>query len=154
MNLMGYYMRYITTSEQAITLAGIAAALQALDPAYTLQGEQVDDRADLLHGETFCGALEINRAGEDIFEDDRREFREMIGAGETEAERRVLDTLANAKTIVAVEVSWQGTDSDAALARLDPLWDWLFAHYPGVLQADNEGFYDADDLIVERNFMF
>lgn len=150
---MGYYLRYITTSQQAITLPVIAAALQALDPVYSLAGDQVDDIADLLHGETFCGVLEINRPGDDIFEDDLREFREMVGTGETEAERRVLAVLANAQAMVAVEAIWQGTDSESALGRLDPLWGWLFAHYPGLLQADNEGFYDADDLILERNFM-
>lgn len=150
---MGYYLRYITTNQQAITLPVIAAALQALDPAYTLAGDQVDDIADLLHGETFCGVLEINRPGDDIFEDDLREFRDMVGTGETEAERRVLAVLANAQAMVAVEAIWQGTDSESALGRLDPLWDWLFAHHTGLLQADNEGFYDADDLILERNFM-
>ncbi|MCB9457637.1 MAG: hypothetical protein H6671_16750 [Anaerolineaceae bacterium] len=150
---MGYYLRFITTSQQAITVPVIAAALQALDPAYTLAGDQVDGIADLLHGETFCGVLEINRPGDDIFEDDLREFRDMVGTGETEAERRVLAVLANAQAMVAVEAIWLGTDSASVLGRLDPLWDWLFAHYPGLLQADNEGFYDADDLILERNFM-
>ncbi|MCB9451219.1 MAG: hypothetical protein H6672_07250 [Anaerolineaceae bacterium] len=147
---MGYFMRYITTSEAAITLPIIASALT---PAYTLHYEQVDDIADLLLGETFCGTLEINRAGEDIFEDDRHEFREMVGDGATEAERRVLAVLENACAIIAAEVFWEDTDSEAVLARIDPLWNWLFAHYPGLLQADNEGFYDASGLIVERNFM-
>ena len=35
------------------------------------------------------------------------------------------------------------------LQRLQPLWDWLFLFRSGVLHADGEGYYDADDLIVE-----
>lgn len=150
---MGYYMRYIITSEQAITLPGIGAALTALDPAYAVQSEQIDDVADLLYGETFCGVIEINRPGDDIFEDDLLEFHDMVGAGDAEGERRVRATLDSAKAIVAVEAIWQGTESESVLKHIDRLWNWLFAHYPGLLQADNEGFYDDHGLILERTFM-
>ena len=48
---------------------------------------------------------------------------------------------------------WEGTDSEATFALFDALWDWLFANRRGILQADSEGFYNADGLLVERKFM-
>jgi hypothetical protein len=64
----------------------------------------------------------------------------------------VREVLANVKAMVVVEAFWQGEESEATLAKLDPLWDWLFAHYNGLSQADNEGFYDQSGLILERSF--
>jgi hypothetical protein len=29
------------------------------------------------------------------------------------------------------------------------LWDWLFENYKGLVQAENEGYYNASELILE-----
>lgn len=36
---------------------------------------------------------------------------------------------------------------DALVARLDPLWVWLFQNRDGLLQADSEGYYDRRGII-------
>lgn len=150
---MGYTMRYITTGAREITLEWIEAALRQLDAAYAITNTDVPDIGDLMHGETQLGIIEINRPGDDIFDDDLAEFQDMVGAGDTLEQRRVLDVLHQAQAMVVVEALWPGTDAEPVLAKLDPLWDWLFANYPGLLQADSEGFYDGDNLILERRFM-
>ena len=33
--------------------------------------------------------------------------------------------------------------------RIDPFWDWLFVHYAGLLQIDDEGYYNQDDQVLE-----
>mgnify|MGYP005871569493 CR=1 FL=1 len=104
---MGYFMRYIITSDQPITLARIEAGLQALDPAYAITNVQFDDLGDLMYGD---------------------------------------------QPLVAAEIFWPGTEAEPVLEKVDRLWNWLFTHYDGLLQADNEGFYDAHDLILPRNF--
>ena len=56
--------------------------------------------------------------------------------------------VGGARSLVAVQVLWDGEEADAALALLDPLWAWLFRERPGLLQADGEGFYDSERLIL------
>jgi hypothetical protein len=149
---MGYLMRYITTDEHKITLPLIETALKQIDPAYAITNTEVDDLGDLVYGDMYCAIIEINHPGEEMFEDDLAEFKDIIGEGSSPKEQRVLQTLNNAKGLVVIEAYWQGSNSEATLARIDPLWNWLFANYAGISQADNEGFYDVGGLILERNF--
>lgn len=149
---MGYTMRYITTEGHDISLSLIESALREMDAAYGVTNTDLPDLSDLMYGDTNLGLLEINRPGEDIFEDDLTEFRDLVGKCDSTEQQRVLDVLDRAQTMVVVEAMWQGTNAEPVLSRLDVLWDWLFAHYPGLLQADNEGFYEGDELILERRF--
>ena len=57
--------------------------------------------------------------------------------------------LRRATAIVCLQVLWQGRDSEATFSKIDLLWQWLFLFRRGVMQADGEGFYDEDGLIVE-----
>lgn len=149
---MGYFMRYIITSDQPITLAQIEAGLRALDPAYAIANIQFDDLGDLMYSDQRLALLEINRPSDDIFEDDLAEFLDLVGDADAPAETRVRAALRAARALVAAEIFWSGTEAEPVLEKVDRLWDWLFAHYDGLLQADNEGFYDAHDLILPRNF--
>lgn len=149
---MGYTMRYITTEDRDLTLALIESALREMDAAYAVTNTDLPDLGDLMYGETKLGILEINRPGEDIFEDDLAEFRDLVGKGDSAEQQHVRDVLDRSQAMVVVEAIWQGTDAEPVLSKLDLLWDWLFAHYPGLLQADNEGFYEGDKLILERRF--
>jgi hypothetical protein len=148
---MGYYMRYITTDTASITLANIEKALKEIDSDYSIINTQLDDLGDLMYQQDLCGQIEINRADDDIFEDDRQELKELVQGIGNPNEKIVLDTLEKACTIVAVEAIWEDSDADAVLAKIDPLWDWLFTAHEGLLQADNDGFYNQADLILELN---
>lgn len=149
---MGYTMRYFTTDTRDITLSLLEEALRQFDRAYAIINTDVPDIGDLMYGDMQLGIIEINRPGDDIFDDDLAEFRDLVGKGDSEAQQRVLDVLNTARAMVVVEAQWQGTDAEPVLSRLDPLWDWLFSQYSGLLQADNEGFYEGDELILERRF--
>lgn len=149
---MGYLMRYFITDERAITLDDIEAALQAIDPAYTIANVEVDDLGDLLLGSQRLAIIEINRPGDDMFEDDIAEFMDVVGKGDQAGEIRVREVLSSARALVVIEAFWEGEDAESTLSKIDPLWDWLFANYPGLSQADSEGFYDQSGLILERNF--
>jgi hypothetical protein len=148
---MGYYMRYIVTDTQDISLAVIVQALKQIDPAYAILTDFDAASGDLLYGEKRYGEIEINRPGDDIFEEEIADLRELLPKQGTADARRVLDALEKAKAMVAVNALWKGRNSEATLEKIDPLWDWLFDHYAGILQADNEGFYDASGLILESS---
>jgi hypothetical protein len=145
-------MRYFALDAAPLTLANMEAELKAADPAYAIRLDLWDTLGDLFYGETRLAQIEINHADDDIFQDDVAEFLDTVGDDPSPEAARVRDTLQNAAAIIALECFWEGTDSEATLARLDPLVDWLFAHAPGLFQADGEGFYDANSLILERKF--
>lgn len=149
---MGYLMRYLSTDIREITLTTIETALQQLNPAYHITNTEVPDIGDLMYADLNLGIIEVNRPGDDIFDDDLAEFFDLVGPQNTPAQQQVRDVLTNTRTMIVVEAVWQGQDAEPVLSRLDVLWDWLFATYPGLLQADTEGFYHGEDLILERRF--
>ena len=149
---MGYLMRYISTDAHPITLTLIEAALKQLDSAYAIVNIEVNDLGDLMYGDTHCAIIEINRPGDEMFEDDLSEFQDLVGKGDSPGEQLVRETLSNATALIVIEALWQGEDAEPILAKIDRLWDWLFANYQGLSQADSEGFYDMSGLIVERSF--
>ncbi|MBZ0283329.1 MAG: hypothetical protein K8L97_21515 [Anaerolineae bacterium] len=151
---MGYYMRYIATDTTTISLEVLEAALKLIDAAYAIKPDsQIDNLGDLFYGDMRMAQLEINVPDDDIFEDDINEFRDLVGTADEPGARQVLDVLEAATCMIAVEAFWEGENSEGTLAKLDPLWDWLFANRKGMSQADSEGFYDANGLILERRFM-
>ncbi len=149
---MGYLMRYFSTDTPPITLSHIEAALKQVDAAYAITNIEVDDLGDLMYGDIHCAIVEINRPGDDMFEDDVSEFLDLVGKGDGAAEQLVRQTLTNATALIVIEALWQGENAEPVLSKIDPLWDWLFANYQGLSQADSEGFYDQSGLILERNF--
>ena len=150
---MGYYMRYISADERPLNLTAMGEALSAIDPRYRMRPTDLDDLVEVVYDDKMYGQIEINGTDDELFEDDISAFIEMIGEATTQEERLVTSTLTAATQIIAVEMFWEGTDSEATFALFDPLWDWLFANRRGILQADSEGFYSADGLLVERKFM-
>src|SRR5688500_1194623 len=131
---MGYLMRYISTDAQEITLPMIEADLKAIDPAYAIVNIEVDALGDLMYRDTQCAIIEINRPGDDMFEDDLAEFQDLVGKGDTGGEQVVRETLTNATALIVIEALWKGEDAEPILAKIDPLWDWLFANYAGLSQ--------------------
>lgn len=152
---MGYYMRFIASDQGDVSFDQIETMLVSVDVHYTLQRSQFEFEqvADVFYGGVVIGQIEINRVDEEIFEDDVSAFRDMIGEPASNEEHSVLAILDRARFMVVVEALWKGTDAENILTKFDPLWAWLFENRIGVLQADNEGFYDANGLLVERKFM-
>lgn len=71
----------------------------------------------------------------EILTKDRDEYQpEALIAAKTELERRKLSV---------------GQIETATLDTISPLWDWLFKNYHGIMQADGEGYYDADNQILQ-----
>ena len=139
-------MRYVSTSAEPLTLPLIEAGLQSLDPKY-----RVAEDGDLLYGDELFGQLEVNLPDEELFEEEREELlEELEDAGSSKGVKAVRKVLESATAIVALQVLFQGRENtEATLERIDPLWDWLYANRTGLMQADNEGYYDAKGTVLE-----
>jgi len=146
---MGYFMRFIVTDGE-LRLEEVEHALSAVDPPFRLQGhgESRDHSADLYRGDELYGELEVNRPGDDLFEDEIDELLELLEGQEGEAVETVETVLRGATAILAVRVLWQGREVESTLSSLDPLWRWLHDQREGLLQADDEGYYDGDGLVL------
>jgi len=149
---MGYYLRYICTTTTTLSLKQIENALKQQDSTFKITPDPIDPLiGDLHQGAYHCGEIQLNVPDDDIFEEDIEDLRELVEDSGQSGEQQVMDTLDAAKLIVAVNALWQGGDPSVTLDRLEPLWDWLFANHPGMLQADNEGFYNASGLVFKTN---
>ncbi len=85
-----------------------------------------------------------------LFDEEIEELREFLEDAEGVRKPEVMQTLNDAKVIVALQVLQQGRATDEeTLERIDSLWEWLFANYKGLMQADAEGYYDAQGLVLE-----
>lgn len=150
---MGYFMRFILTDPQTLDMKAIEEVLTGIDPRYEMRPTDLEDLVEVYYDDTLYGQIEMDVRGDELFEDDISAFTEMLGEPKTAGEIIVADALKAAAQIIAVEMFWEGTNGEATFEKFDPLWDWLFANRNGILQADTEGFYNAEGLLVERKFM-
>jgi len=151
---MGYYMRFFDTSEKPLTIGEIEAALRETNPAYRLEvpvGAKIP-QADLYLRDGLYAEIEINEPGDGLFKDEIAEMLEFLKDAEGKARKRVEKVLKGARRIVSVRVLGQDRETERTLAGIDPLWKWLFSTRAGLLQADGEGYYDADDLVLEESW--
>jgi hypothetical protein len=152
---MGYYMRFLDTSEKPLAIDEIEGAMRNVDPAYRLEAPEsarMIPQADLNLGDGLYAEIEINQPGDGLFEDEIAEMLEFLEDAEGKGRKRVEVVLKGARRIVSVRVLGQGRQTEETLAGIDPLWKWLFSTRDGLLQADGEGYYDADDLILEESW--
>ena len=144
---VGYYMRYIVSDERPVGLEHIRTALAETATGYAIDGEGAE--ATATYGEKPIGHVTLNVPGDGSFEEERDELIEFMDEGaDGPSKDLVASTLRNAKAIVAVQVLFGDGDTDQTLDRLGPLWSWLLANRRGLIQADGEGYYDGQELIL------
>ena len=148
---MGYYMRFVVTDDKDISLSVLNSGLKEKDSSYAVEfDDDADDAGDLTYNGDIYGAFEINRPDDGLFDEEIEELKEFLEDAEGERKSEVLQTLNNAKAIIALQVLQQGRATDEeTLVKIDPLWKWLFANYKGLMQAEAEGYYDASGLVLE-----
>jgi hypothetical protein len=147
-------MRFFDTSEKPLTIGQIEDALRKVDPAYRLQVPESTriPQADLYLRDGLYAEIEINEPGDGLFEDEIVEMLEFLEDAKGKSRKRVEKVLKSARRIISVRVLGQGRQSDDTLGGIEPLWTWLFSTRAGLLQADGEGYYDADDLILKESW--
>jgi len=170
---VGYYLRVFCTSPKVPKLADIQAWLRKRqspavldDPNHGIEaaesGQAKPPILDLAISDweqvavTYrAGKLpilaECNRddgTDECLMREEVAEFVELIGnPGGSEAKKRVLEHLSSAKFVVACQLPTSDIEDDGYHANHDFL-SFFEEHCGGIVQADGEGFYDGDKLIL------
>jgi hypothetical protein len=133
-----------------LNLRDVHSALQQIDSAYRVEiiPETSELQGELHYADGLYGEIEINQPGDELFDAEIQEqlesFKEVDDNSAT-----VATTLRAANRSVVVRVLSQGRESGDTLVRIDPLWSWLFNLRSGLLQADGEGFYDSQGIVLE-----
>jgi hypothetical protein len=139
---MSYTMRFVQTDDQPITIESINAALQSADKRY-----QVND-GRLSVGDSTCAEIKIVRKQDSGFGAKINDLRELATKAAGRGKKRVLQTLDEAQALVVVQVLWEECEPEETLQKIDPLWAWLFDNAEGLVQADDEGFYERSKRIL------
>ncbi|HVU14379.1 MAG TPA: hypothetical protein VHD90_24040 [Phototrophicaceae bacterium] len=143
---MGDFIRYILTGEHDLSLDVIEAGLKAVDAEFSLfRDPATTNSADVLHGSEVMGEIEINRPADQEFQEDIEDLRDELSYIDDQDTTRVAQFLAQATGMVAFQLVESGHDN---YRWIDPFWDWLFDHYPGVLQIDEEGYYSISEQLL------
>ncbi|MBX9626770.1 MAG: hypothetical protein K2X82_23415 [Gemmataceae bacterium] len=146
---MGYYMRFYDTDPRPLRIGHIRAGLRWLDPQYAVEpgGRGC---GTLTHAGEEYGDIEINGPRSDTFREEREEMLAELVGTRGRQRKQVEGVLRSAVRVVAVQVLYGGRRLEDTLLRLDDLWDWLFdSRDGGLLQADGEGYYDGQRLILK-----
>jgi hypothetical protein len=146
-------MRFIFESNPKITMNKIESGLKSVDPGYTLTplnwGRQGCEDAELFFKGELYGQVELNQFGQEEIDEELEELIEDVECTEEATKDEVLRILKKTRVMFVIHVLWQGRDAELTLKRLEPLWEWLFKNYRGLLQADGEGYYNEQDLILK-----
>jgi hypothetical protein len=144
---MGDFIRYILTEPHDLTLERVEKGLKQIDPEFAIVIDQAAANMGdvLLEGEIF-GEIELNRPEDQVFDEDIEDLREQLVDIPPSEKTVVMKALAKATGMIAFQLSEEGHDH---YGRIDPFWDWLFVHYSGLLQIDDEGYYNQDDQVLE-----
>ncbi len=141
---MEYFMRYFVESDAVPTMGDLALIWATFGEGYTLLD------GEMRIGENIIGALDIYTRGDGDFEEEVEEFEEYLKeSDDEEGVARVKECLELAKMSIGIEVNFDPEDPEGTMDLLMPLWDWLFIHHPGLLQADMAGFYNATEMVLE-----
>jgi hypothetical protein len=144
---LGYYIRYIVADDRAVSLQDIRIAIAAAGSGYEVDGEEAE--ATIVYDSRPIGHVTLNTPGDGLFDEERDELIEFAqNSSNATAQARVVNTLRDAQGIVAVQVLFGEGETDQTLDRLGPLWTWLQANRRGLIQADGEGYYDDQELIL------
>jgi len=144
---LSYYMRYIAVDERPITLDDVRRAFAMEEEDYAIDGKGIE--ANVTLDGRMIAQVTINIPGDGLFDHERAELLGSADDGEGAGKASVLETLGIARTILAVQVLFGDADPEETLDALDPLWGWLQDNRRGLLQADGEGYYDTNGLILE-----
>lgn len=143
---MGDFIRFLVTSDCTVDLSMLEAIFKALDDRFSLHVEVAEPNiGELLYQSEGMGEIEINRPGDVVFDEDTEELIDRLDELEFAQKAIITQKIHAAKLMVAMQLTEAGHE---AYDRIDPLWDSLFDHCEGLLQIDEEGFYDQTGLIT------
>jgi hypothetical protein len=144
---VGYYMRYIVADDRPVAVGDLRTAFAGAGAGYEIEGE--DGEATITHAGQAIGQVTVNIPGDGLFDEELEELVELAQESEEQsAAAEVVEVLRAARAIVAVQVLFGDRETERTLDLLAPLWTWLQVNREGLIQADGEGYYDGQELIL------
>jgi hypothetical protein len=149
-------MRFLITSDFSPRVEDIQRMVAERDSAYELITRQPLPYETVVlkySGEEYA-EIDFNRPGDDLFADEIDDLLEELNETvfDTQEDARVRDVVAaqvrETRLILSAEILFGDNFLEDGIRLIDPLWDWLFEQTDGLLKIDNEGYYDADGLLL------
>lgn len=154
---MGYYVRAFCTSGDLPPLRTILESAKQQGMSVELETEHVApdlDSPDWREAELRYKPgnqpipVDVIRSRDELLSDEIEEFVEFLeDAPDSAAKDKVLQHLRETKAIVATQLL--GDVDDDGYAAAGTFLNYFVEHCGGMIQADAEGFYEGDELIVE-----
>jgi hypothetical protein len=143
---VGDFIRYIVTGTHDLTLAEIERGLKEVDSQFSVfVNNAAPTSGDVLYGSEVYGEIEVNRADDQMLREDVDELLEQLVELEDAGTVAVQQALDGATGMIVFQLSVAGYDD---YGKIDPFWDWMFDHYEGLLQVDEEGYYRRSEQIL------
>jgi hypothetical protein len=142
---MGLYMRYIVADERRVTMADLKEGFHSGGSAYHF--DETAAEMTVFHKGRRIAEVSIDDLVHDPLDEELEELLEDVEHSRGCGKPAVLDMLHAARQIVVVQVLYGTAGLEETIKRIDPLWDWLLAHYRGLVQA-GEGYYDGVGLLL------
>lgn len=140
---MPYSIRFFLRDRDPSDETALASVLTGIDPAYSLK------MGLLRFGDEEVGELEVISGADLSFRTEIADFQERLREADDDDDRKLVERLLHqTRSIVLARLPDQG-DRETQLARLDPLWSWLFQNRSGMMHAEGEGFYDGAEFAFE-----
>ncbi len=133
-------MRFFLVDGPPPALEEVAEALTTRDASSLLTRDAAEPgRGDLYFGDVLYAEIEVNSVGDDVFDEDCEDLLDELGKQDDPGGDEARNALLSATSAVVLRVFEPGHDD---FARLNLLVEWLFETRTGVLQVDEEGFFD------------
>jgi hypothetical protein len=144
---MGDFIRFLASNPCSIDFKLIVELLNNNGAAFSILADVSDPNiGELLHDTDILAEIEINADGDEIFEEDISDLMEILDETAFPQKEAIMERLNSAQIMVAIQLTEAGHE---AYDLIDPLWDALLGRCAGILQVDDEGFYDQNgELLV------
>ena len=144
---MAYYMRKIVVAEQPTLEALLQRAQKRLPSVSFVRSHPEKLLADVAIDEDVVAELEVNFPSEELFLEERDELLEMAQDGDGDL-RTVTSTLKASTAIVALRLLFGSDGIEAYMERINPFIDSLMMDWSGLLQDDDNGFFDTEENLI------
>ena len=152
---MGYYIRVFCTSPDVPSLHHVLNWMkkEGYEPSIGPDSADNWEQVDLVYKEGGSPlVVDITRAdGSDssLFNAEIQEFMEWLEEIEDSPDKqKVLHHLQATSYMVGIQLLLSNFD-DEGYAAVNTFTEYFVQHHGGMVQADNEGFYEGDRLLVE-----
>jgi hypothetical protein len=153
---MGYYVRAFCTSPELPPLRTVLEWVKSGGVSLELGTENVAvnlDSPDWREAELRYKVgnqsivVDVTRSSDELLSDEIEEFVEFLeDVPESVEKQKVVKQLRQTKAIVATQLL--GDVDDDGYTAAGTFISFFVEHCGGMIQADGEGFYDGDDVIV------